>query len=411
MSMPAIRHACSRAMSIAFAGYIACNAPSAWAKESRSKPDDAPHGYMICHLKKGGDWRNVGQCKDGLCTATCGPIRPVGPPHALRCNEAAINAVFSECRMRKDCHPLTLYYRLERRGCIFTTDDFWAPADAEPRNIRLVQAKDHKTVVDIDWMQPSCKRSELMDIETSSWPPGQTRETFYAALLRRGCNFDPAPARDPRLLELPNVEPGGGPETGGHQPEPQPRLRVRFVSAIAPCGTCGISTPIEGGDWRLGGQKLECSAPNSVFGPSVIAICTGEAPIPGIYTIIGAAPPFYVQTPTGEIAYLGFIWTGPVLVVKPDGLEPPPPSITIPIPPKAPGPGRFLIFSAAAGSIGLGALLSELIKRLLSQLRSRSNENEVRITYRNQLQDIVVLARSPRHIKVSATVPPDDWMK
>ncbi|WP_146144226.1 hypothetical protein [Paraburkholderia sp. BL25I1N1] len=289
------------------------------------------------------------------------------------------------------CFPLKLHRTLDRFGCAFAADEFWAPNDASPQANGLT-LKDGK--VSISWNRPSCKKVELDQIQKELngelfGPKYQQRA--YAELLKRGCNVDLAQLGingryDHVALKWPDFTPI--PLPSGPQPQPEmtvlfeplPEMTVLFEpqATVRPLPLPPVDSP----------QPI-CTMLDELSKSRRFALCSGSSSSHNVMlTFTGLSSP---DDPN----------TAAVMVSVPAS-----PAETGPIsPPESPPAaiGHPAAAAAAAGSIGLGALLAGVVKSL-SEMFKRKRKSAQDMPNPWRVQDVVVIASLPEPYTVTSSL-------
>ncbi len=377
---------------------LACmhaSAATAAASQASSPPLGAGRPYMICHPNAKGPWENAA-CPQGICHAECTPPRtPIVRPtpcsrdcvaaHA-NCDSVHLESILRACR--NDCDPLTLYSRLAPLRCAFDPDAFWAPDDAQATALTLSDGK-----VRIGWNVATCRMGEA-EQRMKAWAPS-SRETAIIALLAFGCRFEVVTPFTGMRQETAQFTRASVTSREDRQPVAQPKGQLAFSCIEPDCTPPKVYSPM-----LFEQPKLDCNAPGYLFGSKFYLLCSGEQPIGGVYLIYGDKPPFTsVRARPSSIAYLGQIWSGPVIALTTEIVASPPQP-----------PQLIYIAIFVIGAVGLGALAWEFLKRLLARSPARSTGDAgFAAEYVSRSQDIVVIPRPDGRFDVQRKdAPPGD---
>lgn len=430
------------ALALSFTMLPALSAPNAHAADNR-------HQTLVCRTNEPSGSYEPLECRRPECRLKCHPPHPrpltldcsIPHPCPKRCDEDALKPVRADCKPRNsgsDCHPLSIYHRLAALGCGFEKDAFWVHPDTNAQSFTLARGK--PGVVEIGWDKRTCRLDQRSWLLAHFVEAPLRREDIYQEFLRRGCNFSVENPYDSGGLEWVTLTQAMSADARDNQPVRQPKISVRFW-------TDGVRVPDTSNYFGLlQAPHIECIAPSYTFDRQTTLICTSSGPLNGTYSILNREAPYIIRDPagqlgdldfiwtepvvkireafsppplisllqepyivldpTGQIGYLGFIWTGPVM--KTDVLNPPPTS-TIQLSPPEPTAHPSAIIFAGLGTMGLGALILEIAKRLLARAAQRAQPEIKEFVYGDRLNDISVRVIPQDDYRIHPNHRPDDW--
>jgi hypothetical protein len=327
---------------------------------------------MFCTQNSDGKWFKFDRDGNVESRADC-----VG---LMRCDASRLSHL-QPCKSGPGCTPLASYRRLDRLGCKFEPDAFWAAADAQLVKAEL--AKVEPAIARPIWNGHSCRRDDLQGLESllRQDRPTERRSKRDAVrvLLEHGCKVDLANADIDGSYETVKLSYGDIGPTDQSGLAVQPPLKIEFIVEGAstppnPVDELPICTALE--QLQQAQQFAMCMShlrddhvtfrffnsivrEKEVSDGTEIATNYKEGGISYCHLSPSGAPGTLPRLLCNNVDNSAVL-TQYVVVTVPS---------PVPIPATTPAPA--FSGTTTAGSIGFGALLAGLIKWLLGMLKKK----------------------------------------